>query len=189
MSGPRSKCEILQFPVGDQRHAKETSPVVIPSRVLTTVLFTDIVGSTERLAQLGDDSWRRLLDEHDRLAYGFVERHLGRVIKTTGDGILAIFDAPGCAIMCATGLSSFAADIGLRLRAGLHTGEVELRGDDIVGLTVNAAARILGEAAPGEILVSRVVTELVAGAGVRFSRRGQRNLRGLPGRWFLFAAE
>jgi class 3 adenylate cyclase len=156
-------------------------------RVLATVLFTDIVGSTQQLASLGDVAWRHLLDEHDKAAHRLVEQHRGRVIKTTGDGILASFDGPGRAIKCAMAFSSAASHIGLKLRAGLHTGEVEVRGEDIAGIAVNAAARIMGEAAPGEILVSRVVTDLVAGAGVNFSRRAPRKLKGLPGRWDLFA--
>ena len=109
------------------------------------------------------------------------------MIKTTGDGILASFDGPGRAIKCALAFSGAAARIGLKLRAGLHTGEVEVRGEDIAGIAVNAAARIMGEAGAGEILVSRVVTDLVAGAGVNFSPQAPRELKGLPGRWDLFA--
>ena len=157
-------------------------------RVLATVLFTDIVGSTQQLASLGDQAWRRLLDEHDKLAHQLVEQHRGRVVKTTGDGILASFDGPGRAIKCALAFSGAAARIGLKLRSGLHTGEVEVRGEDIAGIAVNAAARIMGEAGAGEILVSRVVTDLVAGAGVNFSPQAPRELKGLPGRWDLFAA-
>lgn len=157
-------------------------------RVLATVLFTDIVNSTQQLASLGDKAWRRLLDEHDKLAHRLVEQHRGRLIKTTGDGILASFDGPGRAIRCAVTLSGAAGRLGLKLRAGLHTGEVEARGEDIAGIAVNAAARIMGEAGAGEILVSRVVTDLVAGAGVTFTRRDPCQLKGLPGRWDLFAA-
>lgn len=156
-------------------------------RVLATVLFTDIVGSTQQLASLGDQAWRRLLDEHDKLAHQLVQQHRGRLIKTTGDGILASFDGPGRAIKCALAFSGAVARIGLKLRAGLHTGEVEVRGEDIAGIAVNAAARIMGEAGAGEILVSRVVTDLVAGAGVNFSPQAPRELKGLPGRWDLFA--
>jgi class 3 adenylate cyclase/dienelactone hydrolase len=157
-------------------------------RVLATVLFTDIVGSTQQLASLGDVAWRHLLDEHDKLAHRLVEQHRGRLIKTTGDGILASFDGPGRAIKCAMAFSGAASQIGLKLRAGLHTGEVEVRGEDIAGIAVNAAARIMDEAGPGEILMSRVVTDLVAGAGVNFTRRAAHKLKGLPGRWDLFAA-
>ena len=157
-------------------------------RVLATVLFTDIVDSTKQAARLGDSTWRHMLDEHDKLARRAVEQHRGRVIKMTGDGILATFDGPGRAIKCAIALSGGTTRLGLRLRAGLHTGEVELRGEDIAGIAVNTAARIMAEAGPGETLVSRVVTDLVAGAGVNFIRRDPCELKGLPGRWELFAA-
>jgi class 3 adenylate cyclase/dienelactone hydrolase len=163
-------------------------PVQDVDRVLATVLFTDIVDSTRHLTSLGDKAWRRLLDEHDSLAQRIIDQHRGRLIKTTGDGILASFDGPGRAIKCAIALSQAAMRIGLKLRAGLHTGEVEARGQDIAGFAVNAAARIMGEAGPGEILVSRVVTDLVAGAGVNFARRASCELKGLPGQWELFAA-
>jgi class 3 adenylate cyclase/pimeloyl-ACP methyl ester carboxylesterase len=157
-------------------------------RVLATVLFTDIVESTRQLANLGDRAWLRLLDEHDSMASRLVEQHRGRLIKTTGDGILASFDGPGRAIRCAITFSEAAARMGLSMRAGLHTGEVELRGSDIAGIAVNAAARIMTEARPGEILVSRVVTDLVAGGSVKFAPHEIRELKGLPGRWDLFAA-
>jgi pimeloyl-ACP methyl ester carboxylesterase len=157
-------------------------------RVLATVLFTDIVDSTRQAVILGDSTWHRLLDEHDKFARRMVEQHRGRLIKMTGDGILATFDGPGRAIKCAVALSGGSASLGLKLRAGLHTGEVELRGEDIAGIAVNTAARIMGEAGPGETLVSRVVTDLVAGAGVNFTSRGPYELKGLPGRWDLFAA-
>ncbi len=157
-------------------------------RVLATVLFTDIVDSTKQAVSLGDSGWHRLLDEHDKLARRAVEQHRGRLIKMTGDGILATFDGPGRAIKCAVALSASATRLGLRLRAGLHTGEVELRGEDIAGIAVNTAARIMSEARPGETLVSRVVTDLVAGAGVTFTPREPCELKGLPGRWDLFAA-
>jgi class 3 adenylate cyclase len=157
-------------------------------RVLATVLFTDIVDSTRQAVSLGDNNWHRLLDEHDRLARRTVNQHRGRLIKMTGDGILATFDGPGRAIKCAVALSGGTARLGIKLRAGLHTGEVELRGEDIAGIAVNTAARIMSEAQPGETLVSRVVTDLVAGAGVNFSPREPCELKGLPGRWDLFAA-
>lgn len=157
-------------------------------RVLATVLFTDIVESTRQLANVGDKAWRRLLDEHDSMASRLIEQHRGRLIKTTGDGILASFDGPGRAIRCALAFSDAAARIGLSVRAGLHTGEVELRGADISGIAVNAASRIMTEARSGEILVSRVVTDLVAGGSVKFTHHEVRELKGLPGRWDLFAA-
>ena len=157
-------------------------------RVLATVLFTDIVDSTKQAVSLGDNNWHRLLDEHDKLARRTVDQHRGRLIKMTGDGILATFDGPGRAIKCAVALSGGTARLGIKLRAGLHTGEVELRGEDISGIAVNTAARIMSVAQPGETLVSRVVTDLVAGAGVNFSPREPCELKGLPGRSDLFAA-
>lgn len=157
-------------------------------RVLATVLFTDIVDSTKQAVSLGDSNWHRLLDEHDKIARRAVEQHRGRLVKMTGDGILATFDGPGRAIKCALALSGGTARLGIKLRAGLHTGEVELRGEDIAGVAVNTAARIMAEASPGETLVSRVVTDLVAGAGVNFAAREPCELKGLPGRWDLFSA-
>jgi pimeloyl-ACP methyl ester carboxylesterase len=157
-------------------------------RVLATVLFTDIVDSTRNAAAVGDQAWRRLLDSHDQLAIQTVEKHRGVLVKTTGDGILATFDGPGRAVRCALAFGSAAKQIGLPLRAGLHTGEIELRGRDIGGIAVHAAARVMAQSQPSEVLVSRVVTDLVAGAGLKFAERGSHELKGLPGRWDLFAA-
>jgi class 3 adenylate cyclase len=157
-------------------------------RVLATVLFTDIIDSTRSAAEMGDQTWRRLLDAHDQLARQMVEKHRGVLIKTTGDGILATFDGPGRAVRSALAFGAAAKQIGLPLRAGLHTGEVEMRGRDIGGIAVHAAARVMAQCGPGEVLVSRVVTDLVAGAGLKFSERGSLELKGLPGRWDLFAA-
>lgn len=157
-------------------------------RVLATVLFTDIVDSTRSAAELGDQTWRRLLDNHDQIARQTVDKHRGTLIKSTGDGILATFDGPGRAVRCAIAFEAASKQIGLPLRAGLHTGEIEMRGRDIGGIAVHAAARVMARAGPREILVSRVVTELVAGAGLKFSERGSHELKGLPGRWDLFAA-
>ena len=157
-------------------------------RVLATVLFTDIVDSTRTATEMGDHAWRRLLDSHDQLAKQMVEKHRGSLIKSTGDGVLATFDGPGRAVRCALSFGAAAKQIGLPLRAGLHTGEIEIRGRDIGGVAVHAAARVLAQARPGEVLVSRVVTDLVAGAGLRFSERGSHELKGLPGRWDLFSA-
>ena len=134
------------------------------TRVLATVLFTDIVASTERAAELGDRRWRELLGVHDDLGGRLVEQWGGRVVKTTGDGLLATFDGPGRAIACAAALRDQLGDIDVTIRAGLHAGEVELRGDDVGGIAVHIAARILAEADPGEILVSRTVRDLVAGS-------------------------
>jgi pimeloyl-ACP methyl ester carboxylesterase len=157
-------------------------------RVLATVLFTDIVDSTRSAAAMGDQAWRRLLDSHDQLAIQTVERHRGTLVKSTGDGILATFDGPGRAVRCALAFGTASKQIGLPLRAGLHTGEIEIRGRDIGGIAVHAAARVMAQSQPSEVLVSRVVTDLVAGAGLKFAERGSHELKGLPGRWDLFAA-
>jgi class 3 adenylate cyclase len=157
-------------------------------RVLASVLFTDIVDSTRRAAELGDREWRLLLNRHDSLAEREVTRYGGRVIKTTGDGVLATFDGPARSVRCAQALNDGAQVLGIVLRAGVHTGEVELRGDDIAGLGVNIASRIESLAQPGEILVSRTVTDLVAGSGLEFDDRGEHDLKGVPGRWQLYAA-
>jgi class 3 adenylate cyclase len=157
-------------------------------RVLATVLFTDIVDSTRSATEKGDQAWRRLLDSHDELAKQMVGKHRGVLVKTTGDGILATFDGPGRAVRCALAFGAAAKQIGLPLRAGLHTGEIEIRGRDIGGIAVHAAARVMAQSQPSEVLVSRVVTDLVAGAGLTFSERGSHELKGLPGRWDLFAA-
>jgi class 3 adenylate cyclase len=157
-------------------------------RVLATVLFTDIVDSTRSAAAMGDLAWRQSLDNHDHLAKQLVEKHRGNLVKSTGDGILATFDGPGRAVRCALAFETAAQQIGLPLRAGLHTGEIEIRGRDIGGIAVHAAARVMAQSQPTEVLVSRVVTDLVAGAGLKFSERGSHELKGLPGRWDLFAA-
>jgi class 3 adenylate cyclase/pimeloyl-ACP methyl ester carboxylesterase len=157
-------------------------------RVLATVLFTDIVNSTTRAVELGDRRWRELLDSHDRLAAQVVDRHRGKLVKTTGDGILATFDGPGRGVRCALALGDAARQLGLPLRAGLHTGEVEVRGNDVGGIAVHVAARVMGQSAANEVFVSRVVTDLVAGAGLKFAERGSFDLKGIPGSWDLFAA-
>jgi class 3 adenylate cyclase len=157
-------------------------------RILATVLFTDIVDSTRSAAAMGDQAWRQSLDNHDHLAKQMVEKHRGNLVKSTGDGILATFDGPGRGVRCALALGTAAQQIGLPLRAGLHTGEIEIRGKDIGGIAVHAAARVMAQSQPTEVLVSRVVTDLVAGAGLKFSERGSHELKGLPGRWDLFAA-
>jgi pimeloyl-ACP methyl ester carboxylesterase len=157
-------------------------------RVLATVLFTDIVDSTHSAAQMGDQRWRRLLDDHDQIAQQVIGKHRGNLVKSTGDGILATFDGPGRAVRCALAIGSAAQQIGLPLRAGLHTGEIEIRGRDIGGIAVHAAARVMAQSGSNEVMVSRVVTDLVAGAGLKFAERGSFELKGLPGRWDLFAA-
>jgi class 3 adenylate cyclase len=158
-----------------------------PARVLATVLFTDIVGSTERAARLGDRRWRELLGAHDDLARRVVEEFQGQLVKTTGDGILATFDGPGRGIGCAAALRDELRGLGLRIRAGLHTGEVELRDGDVGGIAVHLAARVMATAGAGEILVSRTVRDLVVGASIAVEDRGSHALKGIEGAWQLFA--
>ena len=164
-------------------------PLPESDRVLATVLFTDIVTSTERSAQLGDRRWKDLLDQHDTLIRPELERHRGRLVKNTGDGILATFDGPARAIRCAQAIATSVKSLGIEVRAGLHTGEVELRGEDVTGMGVNIAARVMDAAGPGEVVVSSTVKDLVAGSGLRFADRGIHDLRGVPGEWRLFAVE
>ena len=164
-------------------------PLPESDRVLATVLFTDIVTSTARSAQVGDRRWKDLLDQHDTLIRPELERHRGRLVKNTGDGILATFDGPARAIRCAQAIATSVKSLGIEVRAGLHTGEVELRGEDVTGLGVNIAARVMDAAGPGEVVVSSTVKDLVAGGGLRFADRGTRDLRGVPGEWRLFAVE
>jgi class 3 adenylate cyclase len=159
-----------------------------PDRVLATILFTDIVDSTGRAASLGDRRWREILDRHDRSARTEVERFRGRLIKTTGDGMLATFDAPTRALRCAFGLCESLADAGLEIRAGLHTGEIELRGDDVGGIGVHIAARTAAEATARQVVVTRTVRDLATGADLAFTPRGSVSLRGVPGEWDLFEA-
>jgi class 3 adenylate cyclase len=156
-------------------------------RALAAILFTDFVGSTKHLSALGDRAWRNLLDSHDVIARTVVEQHSGRLIKTTGDGILATFDGPGRAIRCAIALRDALRPLGLEIRAGLHTGEIELRGEDIAGIAVHIATRVLEAAAAGELLVSAAVPMLVAGAGFEFDDRGDHELKGIDGTWQLLA--
>jgi class 3 adenylate cyclase len=156
-------------------------------RILATVMFTDIVGSTERASELGDRRWRELLDEHERLTRVELERHRGEEVKTTGDGVLATFDGPARAIRCATALASETDRLGLPIRVGLHTGECERRNGDIGGIAVHIGARVMAEAGPGEVLVSRTVKDLTVGSDIDFEERGARALKGVPGEWELFA--
>jgi class 3 adenylate cyclase len=156
------------------------------TRVLATVLFTDIVASTERAAELGDRRWGELLQVHDDLGTRLVEQWGGRVVKSTGDGLLATFDGPGRAIACAAALRDQLAGIDLQIRAGLHAGEVELRGDDVGGIAVHIAARVMAAARPGEVLVSSTVHDLVAGSDQVLEDRGTHRLKGVEGEWELF---
>ncbi len=157
-------------------------------RVLATVLFTDIVDSTGRAAAVGDREWRRTLDRHDEAARSEVKRWGGQLVKSTGDGILARFDAPTRALRAALSLCAAARRLNLELRAAIHTGEIEVRGDDIGGMAVNIASRVLSQAGNGQVVVTRTVRDLVIGADIEFNPLGLFSLRGVPGQWELFIA-
>ena len=158
-----------------------------PERVLATLLFTDIVGSTQRAVELGDRRWREVLDAHDEMVRRQLDRFRGTEVKATGDGFLATFDGPARAIHCARAISLGARQLGIDIRAGLHTGECEMRGRDVGGVAVHVAARVLAHAAPGEVLVSSTVRDLVAGSGIEFTDRGTYELKGLPDKWRLLS--
>ncbi len=160
---------------------------VSSSRVMATVVFTDIVSSTEKAGEIGDAGWKRLLQLHDDIATGVVQHHMGKLIKTTGDGILATFDGPGRGLRAAIELRSALSSNGLDIRCGVHTGEVEIRGDDVAGIGVHVAARVMSEAEPGEILASRTVRDLVFGSEFEFEDRGAHQLKGVDGEWQLVA--
>jgi class 3 adenylate cyclase/pimeloyl-ACP methyl ester carboxylesterase len=172
--------ELEEFVTGS-RHARESN------RVLATILFTDIVGSTEKASSLGDKRWRELLDTHDEATSALLERWQGRLVKATGDGLLATFDGPARAIRCASQMCSRLSSLGLQVRCGLHTGEVEVRGDDVGGIAVHIGARVMELAQPGEILVSSAIPPLIAGSGVAFEERGSHSLKGVDGEWPVFA--
>jgi len=174
--------ELQEFLTG-VRPAPETE------RVLATVLFTDIVSSTEQASALGDHAWRELLDHAYAVMREQLDRFRGRQIVTTGDGFLATFDGPARAIRCAQAIATGARDLGLAMRAGLHTGEIELAGTDVRGIAVHIGARISALAAPGEVLVSPTVKDLVVGSGIEFDDRGTHPLRGVPGEWHLYAVK
>lgn len=172
--------EIREFLLGEAAAPKS-------DRLLATVLFTDIVSSTQRDVELGDRRWRTLLDDHDRAVRAQVERFLGRIVKTTGDGVLATFDGPARGIECARQLAKAVKPLGLDVRAGLHTGEIERRGDDIAGLGVVIARRVCDLAGSGEVLASRTVRDLVIGSDITFEDRGVHALKGVPDDWQLYA--
>ena len=167
--------------------ARRTSPE--PERVLTTLLFTDIVGSTEQVTRLGDRRWKELLEHHNALVRRELQRYRGRELNTTGDGFFATFDSPTLAIRCAAAARDAVQQLGLDLRAGIHTGECELHGQDLRGIAVHVGARVAGVAGAGEILVSSTVSELVAGSDIRFTERGLFTLKGVERERVLFAAE
>ncbi len=174
--------EIQEFLTGER-------PTIEPDRVLVTVLFTDIVDSTKRAAEMGDRRWRGLIESHNKLIRTEFNRFEGRVIKSTGDGFLATFDGPARAIRCALAVSEEARRLGIEIRAGLHTGEVELIDSDVAGITVHTAARVLAEARASEVWTSRTVKDLVAGSKFNFSEQGAFRLKGVSGDWPLFTVQ
>ena len=171
--------EIEEFLTGMRR-----APDV--ERVLATVVFTDIVGSTERAADLGDRAWRDLLGMHHTLVRRELEEHRGREVNTTGDGFLATFDGPARAIRCSLAIRDAVRELGVEVRAGLHTGECEVVDGKVEGIAVHLGARVAGEALPGEVLVSSTVKDLVAGSGLAFEDAGEHELKGVPHRWRLY---
>ena len=172
--------EIEEFLTG-ARHRAE------PDRALATILFTDIVSSTERTVEVGDERWRALVERHDEVIRTEIERYGGRPIKTLGDGFLAVFEGPAKTIRAARAMSDAVRPLGIEIRAGVHTGECERRGDDLSGIAVNVAARIVAKAGAGEVMVSSTVRELVLGSGLEFTERGTHTLKGVPDEWRLFA--
>ncbi len=174
--------EIEEFLTGER-------PVPEVDRVLATVLFTDIVGSTEHAAALGDHAWRALLDAHHDVARRELERYRGREVEFVGDGLLATFDGPARAIRCACAIAEGVRPLGIEIRAGLHTGEIELAGRAVRGIAVHIGARVAAEAGPGEVMVSSTVKDLVAGSGLRFVDCGLRVLKGVPDEWRLFRVD
>ena len=172
--------EIAEFLTG---HRAE----VADDRVLATVLFTDIVDSTRRAAEMGDRDWHALLDAHDAVVRSQLTRFRGREVNTSGDGFLAMFDGPQRAIRCAMAIRDAVQTLGLEVRAGLHTGECEVRGDDIGGIAVHIGARVSALAGPNDVLVSSTLRDLVIGSGLEFEDRGSYELKGVPGEWHLFA--
>ena len=162
-------------------------PAPVYDRVLATVLFTDIVDSTKKAAELGDKKWREILEGQQTLVRSELDRHRGREVKTTGDGFLATFDGPARAIRCATSITGEIGRLGVEIRAGVHTGECEVMGDDVGGIAVHTASRICSLAGSGEVLVSRTVKDLVAGSGIGFEDRGVHTLKGVPDEWQLLA--
>jgi class 3 adenylate cyclase len=171
-----------------REHVESLHAAQDTDRILATVMFTDIVDSTARAATVGDRAWRQLLDRHDEVTRKEVERWHGNLVKSTGDGVLATFDAPTRALRCAFALRGALAAQGLDIRAAIHCGEVELRGDDIGGIGIHIASRALAEAGSGQVVVTRTVRELATGTDLSFASLGSVGLRGVPGQWELFEA-
>jgi class 3 adenylate cyclase len=176
--------EVEEFLTGG-RHQESDADL---DRVLATVLFTDIVGSTQRAVELGDHAWKDLLTHHNAAVREQLQRYRGREISTSGDGFFAVFDGPARAVRCAQAIAQAVKKIGLQIRAGVHTGECHLLGENVGGIAVHTGARISALAAAGEVLVSSTVRDLVAGSGIQFEPRGSHFLRGIPGEWQLLAA-
>jgi len=174
--------QIEQFATGTRAQPRA-------ERVLATVLFTDIAASTSRAAELGDERWSALLERHHELVRRQLERFRGREVKTMGDGFLATFDGPARAIACGCAIRDAISQLGLGVRAGLHTGEIEIADSDVAGIAVHIGQRVSSLAQPGEVLVSRTVVDLVVGSGIKFSDRGDHVLKGVPGSWKIFAVE
>tara|TARA_R100001163_G_C5013196_1_gene158418 strand:- start:20 stop:967 length:948 start_codon:yes stop_codon:yes gene_type:complete len=172
--------EVQEFLTGAQPTG-ETRPA------LATIMFTDIVGSTEILQKLGDDAWRILLEKHDRISFDSIEKARGRLVNKTGDGVVAAFDGPSRAISCAREIIKRAGELGLEIRSGLHTGECEIRGKETIGLAVHLAARVVPLAGTGEVLVSQTVRDLVSGSRFEFEDRDRHVLKGFPEKWRLFS--
>jgi class 3 adenylate cyclase len=183
---PGGETEALQA-IEEFLTGRRHEPEVPADRVLKTIVFTDIVDSTSRAAAEGDKRWHQLLDAHDAAIRRELDRFHGEEVKTTGDGFLAAFDGPGRAISCAQAIASRSHDLGLEIRAGLHSGEVERRGDDLSGIAVHIGARVAALAGPGEVLVTSTVRDLVNGSGIAFVDRGRHGLKGVPGEWQLLA--
>jgi class 3 adenylate cyclase len=172
-----------------RKFADEIGRPAEPDRVLATVLFSDIVGSTERAVTEGDRLWRELLAKNHQVVRQELGRHRGHEIDTAGDGFFATFDGPARAVRCAVNIVKALRPLGLEIRVGLHTGECEAVGDKVAGIAVHIGARVASEASPGEVLVSSTVKDLVAGSGLRFETRGVRTLKGIPDPWHLFAVD
>jgi class 3 adenylate cyclase len=180
--GERTAAEIERFIAAIREEEADLG------RVLATVLYTDVVDSTGRAAEVGDTRWKEAMDEHNRVVRASLARYRGKEIKTTGDGFLATFDAPARAVRCAQAIVRAVERLGIHIRAGLHTGELNLQGGDISGIAAAIGARIMSIAGPGEVLVSATVKDIVAGSGLSFAERGEHDLKGVPGRWRLYAA-